>query len=100
MAMEISRIGSSLLSSPTLPSVGVKTTQGSSFQNLLGSAIDDLNRVQGNADQAINSLAMGEATDIHDVTIAVQEADIAFELALQVRNKMVEAYQEVMRMQV
>jgi len=71
-----------------------------SFQNALANAVQELNGVQNQADDAIARLAMGDNVDLHDVTIAVEEANIAFSLALQVRNKLVEAYQEVMRMQV
>ena len=49
---------------------------------------------------AIAKLAAGEDVDLHQVMLSMQEADIAFQLALQTRNKLVDAYQEIMRMQV
>lgn len=98
--MEIGRIGATLLATQQLTSVTATRGQTDTFQKALEGAIDELNNLQANADDAVTRLAVGDAIDIHDVAIAVQEADIAFQLALQVRNKMVEAYQEVMRMQV
>lgn len=85
------------------PGVGPTGTPGAaleSFGNLLTNAIENLNRLDNTASQAVAKLAAGEDVDIHQVMIAVQEADIAFQLALQVRNKLVDAYHEVMRMQV
>mgnify|MGYP005849728131 FL=1 len=71
-----------------------------SFGKLLNNALESLNRLDNTASQAVARLAAGEDVDLHQVMIAVQEADIAFQLALQVRNKLVDAYHEVMRMQV
>jgi flagellar hook-basal body complex protein FliE len=70
------------------------------FGDMLGAAMDNLNRLDNNANSAIAQLAAGEDVELHQVMIAMQEADIAFQLATQVRNKLIDAYQEVMRMQV
>lgn len=98
--MEITRIASSLATSPLSAPASANRGPGDSFKEALGSAVEELNRLQHNADQAVTSLALGETVDLHNVTIAVEEASVAFQLAMQVRNKLVEAYQEVMRMQV
>ncbi len=70
------------------------------FGEMLGNAIDSLNQTETNANNAIAKLAAGEDVDLHQVMLAMQEADIAFQVALQTRNKIVNAYQEIMRMQV
>jgi flagellar hook-basal body complex protein FliE len=70
------------------------------FGQVLNETLDSLNQVDNDANNAIARLAAGEDVELHQVMLAVQQADIAFNLALQVRNKLVEAYQEVMRMQV
>lgn len=70
------------------------------FGDVLANAINTLNQKENTANQAIASLAAGEDIEIHQVMLAMQEADISFQLALEVRNKIVDAYQEVMRMQV
>jgi flagellar hook-basal body complex protein FliE len=85
------------------PGAGTTGSPGAaldSFGTLLSSALENLNRLDNTANQAVARLAAGEDVDLHQVMIAVQEADIAFQLALQVRNKLVDAYHEVMRMQV
>jgi len=80
--------------------IGSAAAGGASFGELVRDALDQLNRLQQEADNATTNLITGEPVDLHDVMIAVQKADLGFQLALQVRNKLVEAYQEIMRMQV
>ena len=72
----------------------------SGFGDVLNNAIDTLQQKEDVANQNIASLAAGEDIELHQVMLAMQEADISFQMAIQVRNKLVEAYQEVMRMQV
>ena len=98
--MEIQRIGPSLGSLPKSTQLGIASGPTGNFQNVLSDAVQQLNELQQKADNAIESLASGEPIDLHDVTIAMEEASLGFQLALQVRNKLIEAYQEVMRMQV
>lgn len=71
-----------------------------SFGDYLEKALDDLNSLQNQADSMVTRLAAGEPVELHQVALAVEQSSLAFQLALQVRNKLVEAYQEVMRMQV
>jgi flagellar hook-basal body complex protein FliE len=59
-----------------------------------------VDNLEKKSDATIKGFAIGEVTDIHEVTIAVEEAQIAFNLLLEIRNKLLETYQEVMRMQV
>ncbi|GAB4432533.1 MAG: hypothetical protein Kow0031_13940 [Anaerolineae bacterium] len=70
------------------------------FGDVLAGAIDTLTQKENTANQAIASLAAGEDIEVHQVMLAMQEADISFQLALEVRNKIIDAYQEIMRMQV
>ncbi|MGE5593351.1 MAG: flagellar hook-basal body complex protein FliE [Betaproteobacteria bacterium] len=70
------------------------------FKEMLDSAIDTVNNLQRNADKLTQQLATGELKDLHQVMIAVEEVNVALQLTMQIRNKIVEAYQEVMRMQV
>lgn len=70
------------------------------FGQMLGDAINNLAKTENTANTAINKLAAGEDIELHQVMLAMQEADIAFQVALQTRNKLVDAYQEIMRMQV
>ncbi|MCB0210186.1 MAG: flagellar hook-basal body complex protein FliE [Anaerolineae bacterium] len=81
-------------------SSGQPTSAMDNFSQILGNAINSLSQKEITANQAIASLAAGEDVELHQVMLAMQEADIAFRFALQVRNKIVDAYQEIMRMQV
>lgn len=70
------------------------------FGSTLKRFIEDVNSLQNQMDTKIDKLATGEITDVHEVMIAVEEANTAMEFMLEIRNKIVEAYQEVMRMPV
>lgn len=70
-----------------------------SFSKLLGDALDKVNELQKSAEQMGVDLAAGKNIDIHNVMIAAEKASLAVALTVQVRNKVIEAYQEVMRMQ-
>ena len=70
------------------------------FGQMLNNVINDLSQKESAANESITGLAAGEDIELHQVMLSMQEADISFQLAMQVRNKLVEAYQEVMRMQV
>ncbi|MEB3222975.1 MAG: flagellar hook-basal body complex protein FliE [Candidatus Sericytochromatia bacterium] len=76
---------------------------GKSPQNLLApfrAGLDEVTRLQQGAERLANEAAIGGDVDLHDVMIASEKASVAMQLTLQVRNKLVEAYQDVMRMQV
>jgi flagellar hook-basal body complex protein FliE len=70
------------------------------FGKALTNAIQGLDQVQNEADDKSVQLAAGDPVDLHEVMLARETASLDFQLALQVRNKLVEAYQDVMRMQV
>ncbi len=81
------------ISSP--PSIGVATP----FSGLFQSMVEQTSALDAKAAQAVTGLLSGQGVEIHDAMIATQKADMAFELALQVRNKAVAAYQQMMGMQ-
>lgn len=93
---EISRIGASPASKP---GAGAQQTV-EQFKEMLYDAIDNVSDLQRNADVLMTKLVTGETQDLHQVMIAVEEVNLALQLTLQIRNKMLEAYQEIMRMQV
>lgn len=70
------------------------------FGDLLKNALKDVNDAQLNADEAIKKVLNGETQNIHETMIALQKADVSFKLMLEVRNRLLEAYQEIMRTQV
>ena len=75
-------------------------TQPASFGKLLQQSIEQVNRLQVEADTNIKDLASGKRTDIHQTMIAVEKAKVSFELLMQIRNKIIEAYDRLMRTQV
>lgn len=73
---------------------------GKGFMQFLEQAVGDVNKSQLEADHAIEQLQSGQGVDLHEVMISMEEADISLRLMVQMRNKLVESYQEIMRMQV
>ncbi len=72
---------------------------GESFGDLLTSQVEKLNMTQLSADQMVSDFAAGKTDDLHNVMIGVEEARLSMELAVQVRNKIIEAYKELIQMQ-
>ena len=70
------------------------------FENYLKDSLNKVNDLQVEADRQSVLLATGQAESIHDITIASAKAKVSLELTMAVRNKVVEAYKEIMRMQV
>ena len=79
---------------------GAATCTAGGFGQALTNAISGLSESQNAADSASVRMAAGEPIDLHEVMLARETASLQFQLAVQVRNKLVEAYQDVMRMQV
>ncbi|MGA3125303.1 MAG: flagellar hook-basal body complex protein FliE [Candidatus Korobacteraceae bacterium] len=69
------------------------------FAGALGSAMKQVNDLQATADQKVTSLLAGNGQDVHAAALSVERASLAFDLMLQVRNKVVSAYQEISRLQ-
>ena len=70
-----------------------------SFENMLAQSLKEVNRLHNEADEAIENLAAGKQKNIHETMIALEKADVAFQLLMQVRNKIISAYETIMRMQ-
>ncbi len=84
---------------PTSPTLPASSGAGGGFGDTLKNAINQVNDLSSNSDQKVTELVQGDRQDVHNVMIAVEKADIAFELMMQVRNKIVSAYQEVSKLQ-
>ncbi len=72
----------------------------SGFMNTLQQAISKANDIQLEAGQATEALMTGQTQNIHQTMVALQEADVSFQLMMQIRNKLVSAYEEIQRMQI
>ena len=73
---------------------------GDSFGNVLGKLISDVNTKQNAATAAVDGLQSGQPVPLHQAVIAMEEANVSFQLMVEVRNKLLDSYQELMRMQI
>lgn len=69
-----------------------------SFSRILVGSLDRVNRLQLEAEANVDNLANGRQTDIHQTMIAVEKASVSFDLLMQLRNKLISAYDKIMRM--
>ncbi len=77
-----------------------KTGASSSFGETVGRAVEALDSTQKSSEMEVARAVSGESPDLHQTIVALQAADLNFQFALQVRNKLIGAYEEIMRMQV
>jgi flagellar hook-basal body complex protein FliE len=73
---------------------------GDSFSSMLGKLVSEVNTQQTTASQSVAALQGGQNVPLHQAVVAMEEANVSFQLMVEVRNRMLEAYQEIMRMQV
>ncbi len=71
-----------------------------SFADMLGKAVQEVESLQTQRDDTIRNMIKGDVSEVHDVMVAAEEAQLSFELMLEIRNKLLESYQEIMRTQV
>ena len=103
MADEIGIAGigpGSMLPRPQVGQGAQSEDGGPSFKEMLTNSLDDVRTLQVQADDAIRNLVAGEVTDVTEAMVAVEKADLAFNTMMQIRNKIIQAYEEVMRMNV
>jgi flagellar hook-basal body complex protein FliE len=86
-----------------LPRTPINSQQTSSlpstsFEQMLQQSLSNVNRLQLEADKAVAALATGQEQDLHNTMITMEKADIAFRLLMQIRNKVINAYETIMRM--
>lgn len=75
-------------------------SSGGAFQDVLSTAIQTVESFGNNASASVERFLSGEGEELHTTVLATQKAELSFEMFLQVRNKVISAYQEIMRMQV
>ena len=79
---------------------GTMPAGGADFSSLIGNLVSDVNAQQVNAGQQVGALQSGQNVPLHQAVMAMEEASVSFQLLVEVRNKLLESYQEVMRMQI
>jgi|SRR5580704_6777337 len=100
MSSPISSLGSigNISELPKLQPLQPSSEEGG-FSSVLKNALQQVNVLNGGAEQQVGTLLKGGNTDMSSVMIAVEKADVAFQLMMQVRNKIVSAYQDIEKMQ-
>lgn len=83
----------------TRPTAATGGSGQSDFSAMLKNAVEQVDEFQSSANAKVSDLTSGRSVEVHDAMIAVEKADLSFQLMMQVRNKVVQAYQEVARMQ-
>ena len=97
MSIQITGAGASI---PLRPAdTSAVSTAKSGFADIMKSTISQVNQAQNTGDQAIEKLNTGKAESLHEVMLAVEEASISLKMLVQMRNKALTAYDEIMRMQ-
>jgi flagellar hook-basal body complex protein FliE len=86
------------ISPTTLPSA--QPVDANSFSSLLGKLVSDVNAQQQTSTQSVSALQSGANVPLHQAVISVEEASISFQLLVEVRNRLLESYQEIMKMSI
>lgn len=92
-------------SSPAIPSAGTlptaagPTKSGSPFSQVISKFLNEANGQQLHSQDVVRDFVSGDTKNVQDLVLSVAKADLSFRLVLEIRNKLIEAYQEVMRMQ-
>lgn len=97
---DLREIKTTVLNNPESSAFPSADKPGQSFSDTLKAAVGQVNELQKEADVQMQNLATGKTDNIQEVMMAAEKADLALKLMVQVRNKVIEAYQEVMKMQV
>lgn len=103
---EIKKVGlgqalqSSSIKAPSVTSISGTSGGEGEFTKLLKKSINELNQVQETSDKALADMASGQLKDIHQAAIAIGKAETSMKLMLEVRNKALSAYKEILRTQV
>jgi flagellar hook-basal body complex protein FliE len=98
MSVPIPPIQTGLVTHIEFPSLSPAAPSGE-FRDLLATTIAAVNQQQNDAQSAVNQFLNGDSIELHSVALAGQRADLSMDLFLQVRNKVISAYQEIMKMQ-
>lgn len=79
---------------------GVAGSSGAGFENYLGNFVNEVAQKQAAASDAVSGLLSGKNVSLHQTMISMEEANVSFQMMVEVRNKLLDSYQELMRMQV
>ena len=94
----IQPIGPPMAGAPNAPQMDAAS--GKDFKTILLESLDEVNRLQKEADQGVQQLVTGESDNVVEVLAAVNKAGVAFDLLMEIRNKMTDAYRDIQQMRV
>lgn len=83
-----------------LSSANFPTSSGNSFSSMFSQMVSEVNAQQSTAAQSVSALQSGQPVPLHKAVIAMEEANVSFQLMVEVRNRLLDGYQEIMRMQI
>jgi flagellar hook-basal body complex protein FliE len=97
---DVTNVGATTGVAGTAATTGTQGSSGADFASVLASSVDELQATQATADSLATQAATGDLKDVHDYMIASSEARLATEMVVTIKNKAVEAFNEIMRMPV
>lgn len=98
-SIEMGGLGRPEIQGTRIDGIQVQEPKGPQFESLFAQEVDKLNTQMISADQAVSDLAAGKSENIHGALIEMQKANLSFRMLVEVRNKALSAYEELMRMQ-
>jgi flagellar hook-basal body complex protein FliE len=96
---ELQQLGSANSDTPLQTSTAVSGSS-SNFENMLGGFVNDVAQKQAAAGSAVSGLLSGQNVSLHQAMISMEEANVSFQMMVEVRNRLLDGYQELMRMQI
>jgi flagellar hook-basal body complex protein FliE len=98
--INLAGVGQTAGAASTAGAAASAPVEGGKFFDMLRQGLDEVNRLQADADQSVAQLYTGKTDDVSSVLTAVNKAGVAFDLLMEIRNKLVEAYRDVQQMRV
>jgi flagellar hook-basal body complex protein FliE len=99
-AAEMQQLSSINSDTPLQSSSNVSSSGGANFANMLGDMVNDVAQKQAAAGSAVTGLLSGQNVSLHQAMISMEEANVSFQMMVEVRNRLLDSYQELMRMQI
>jgi flagellar hook-basal body complex protein FliE len=97
---ELQQLGSANSDSPLQSSGSVSSGSNANFANVLGDLVNEVSQKQAAAGSAVTGLLSGQNVSLHQAMISMEEANVSFQMMVEVRNRLLDSYQELMRMQI
>jgi flagellar hook-basal body complex protein FliE len=97
---ELQQLSSVTSDTPLQTSAPASASGGANFENLLGGLVNDVAQKQAAAGNAVTGLLSGQNVSLHQAMISMEEANVSFQMMVEVRSRLLDSYQELMRMQI